>query len=302
MLVTYTVLYSTVVVTSTTLGGVMVEAGNRFKAAGRMTAQRIAMFRVGSLLGGPIGGWLASYPFFVATGVCAAMHLALVPLFAATLHEPRTNRVNVEAWRSAGRQLQQLVHSHTLLAAAGMIFLIAAAPGFGTPLFFYQRDYLHFSKQFIGNLELVTAATGLLGAVLYYAACRRLQLGVLVAYSIVIHALGTLFYFFYRTPESAVVVSGISGITGTLAMLPVYDLAARATPRGSEALGYSVMMSVWNFTNAMSDWTGSWLFDHLHRSFIHLIWVNAGTTLLALIAVPFLPKTLLRRRDDGQDE
>src|SRR5205085_913860 len=90
---------------------------------------------------------------------------------------------------------------------------------------------------------------------------------------------------------------GADGITGTLAMLPVYDLAARATPRGSEAIGYSVMMSVWNLTNALSDWSGSWLYSRFHLTFKHLVWVNAGTTALVLIAVPLLPAVLLRSRD-----
>src|SRR5205807_5605718 len=45
MLVTFAITYTMVMVISTTLGGVMVEAGQRFHAAGRLTAQRIAMFR-----------------------------------------------------------------------------------------------------------------------------------------------------------------------------------------------------------------------------------------------------------------
>ena len=87
MLFTYVFLYLTVVFTSTTLGGVMVEVGMQHKAEGRLTAQRIAMFRVGSLVGGPIGGWLASYPFALAMGAASFWHLVLVPLFFLFLPE-----------------------------------------------------------------------------------------------------------------------------------------------------------------------------------------------------------------------
>src|SRR5438046_1171147 len=72
-----------------------------------------------------------------------------------------------------------LLRNRALLTAAGMICLIAAAPGFGTPLFFYQVDTLHFSKQFIGNLELIHAAFGLGAAWFYQRACRRLPLKTL---------------------------------------------------------------------------------------------------------------------------
>jgi Na+/melibiose symporter-like transporter len=266
-----------------------------------MTAQRIATFRIAALFGGPIGGFLAQFPFIGAAALCAVMHLALVPLFAGTLREKAETKPNRQAWVDAWAQVRQLVRSRTLLGAAFMIFLIALAPGFGTPILFYQTDQLGFSRQFVGNLALVSAATGLAGSAFYYYACRRYSLGFLLAASILLHTLGTLTYFLYRSPETAIFVSAVNGITGTLALLPTYDLAARATPRGSEALGYSVMMSVWNFTNAVFDWAGSWLFQHFDRDFGLLIWVNAGTTLLAIVAVPFLPKALLSRRDDGAE-
>ena len=73
--------------------------------------------------------------------------------------------------------------------------------------------------------------------------------------------------------------------------------AARCTPRGSEALGYSVMMSVWNLTNKLSDWIGSFIYGHYHVTFLSLIWLNSGTTLIALVAVPLLPAALMKRRD-----
>jgi predicted MFS family arabinose efflux permease len=297
LLCTYAVLYMTIVFTSTTLGGVMVEVGTLYGAAGRLTAQRIGMFRLGSLLGGPIGGALASSPFGIAMAVTAALHLILVPLFAWGLPEARTAQANGRVWQQAGEQWRVLIRSKTLLSAAGMICLVAAAPGFGTPLLFHQTDTLHFSKQFIGNLVLVGAASGLFGAFLYHSVCRHWSLRLLLAGSVVIHALGTIFFLNYHSQSTALWITGLTGITGTLATLPIYDLAARATPRGSEALGYSVMMSVWNLTNALSDWSGSWLYGHFHLTFLNLVWLNAGTTALALVAVPFLPLALIMRRD-----
>ena len=115
--------------------------------------------------------------------------------------------------------------------------------------------------------------------------------------SICIHALGTLFYLFYHNRGTAIAITALEGVTQTLALLPVYDLAVRGTPRGSEALGYSVMMSVWNLTNALSNLLGSWLISHHIVSFTGLIWLNAGTTAMVLIFVPFLPAVLMNRRD-----
>ncbi len=297
LLATYTLFYITVVLTSTTLGGRMVEAGIEHNAAGRLTAQRIGMFRLGALIGGPIGGYLAGYPFFISVAISAAIHFALLPLVLRGLPESGIAVRNMRAWESVKHQGRTLVRSRTLLAAALMIFLLAASPGFNTPLLFHQTDNLHFSKQFIGNLLLISSATGLFGAWFYYAFCRKWSLRVLLAGSIVVHVLGTLCYLAYRDVSTAIIVTGIYGITQALTMLPVYDLAARATPRGSEALGYSVMMSMWNLTNALSDWSGSLFFSSFGRNFGSLIWLNAGTTALMLLIVPFLPVALLNRRD-----
>ncbi len=298
LLVTYFIMYTGVMFTSTTLGGVMVELGHRFKAEGRLTAQRIACFRIGSLIGDPIGGWLVqTFPFWVATAGTSTLHLMLVPLFYFSIREPKGAKRNMGVWTEAKRQLIGLVRNRVVMAAAGMIFLIAVAPGFNTPLFFYQTNTLGFRPAFIGTLSLISAATGFLATVIYFTACRRVKLKKLIIYSIALHAVGDLLYLYYSSQATAMIISATSGITVTLAMLPVYDLATRGTPKGSEALGYSVMMSVWNLTNSLSDFTGSLIFSKLGIDFHGLVWLNAGTTALALAAVPFLPFRLTESKD-----
>jgi len=300
MLGVFAVTYAMVMVISTTLGGVMVEAAQRFHAAGRLTAQRIAMFRVGMLAGGPIGGVLATFPLIVTMSCSAALHFVLIPLVWFRLREPGTAQVNRQVWKDAKQQMRSLVQSKVVLGAAGMIFLIAASPGFGTPLLFYQTDTLQFSKPFLGTLVLISAVFGLLAAAFYYRACQHRSMKRMLVISITVHAVGTLFYLLYRSHTSAIIITALEGATQTLAILPVYDLAARGTPKGSEALGYSIMMSVWNLTNSISDWTGSFLFTQFGLTFAHLVWINAGTTALVLLAVPFLPRDLLEQKDDQQ--
>ncbi|MGC4048086.1 MAG: hypothetical protein QM758_30210 [Armatimonas sp.] len=129
MLITFALTYSMVVVISTTLGGTMVEVGQRFQAAGRLTAQRIAMFRVGSLAGGPLGAQLAKFPLFVSLSGSALLHFALIPLVWVGLREPERATLKRGVWSEAGAQFKGLVQSKIVLAAAGMIFLIAGCAG-----------------------------------------------------------------------------------------------------------------------------------------------------------------------------
>ena len=109
--------------------------------------------------------------------------------------------------------------------------------------------------------------------------------------------MGTLFYLFYNSVAAALVIEGLAGFVGTLAVLPLWDLCGRATPKKNEALGYSLLMSVLNLTAALSNLAGSWLYEHLHWNFKNLVWLNAGTTALVLLIVPLIPAALMDRRD-----
>jgi Na+/melibiose symporter-like transporter len=297
MLPVYAVMYIGVVFTSTTLGGVMVEVGNRFRAAGRLTAQRIGMFKVAEVCGGPLGGYLATFPFVLPACLGAALHLLLIPYLMRFLPPDPPATLDKGAWAEFARQGRVLVRSRTLLGAAAMIFLLAAAPGLNTPLLFYQTDVLNFPRPFVGLLQLINASGGIVAALLYYPLCRRYNLRTIVALSIVVHALGALTYLNYRSEQTAVFIAALSGMTATFAMLPVYDIAARATPKGSEAIGYALMMSMWNLTNALSDVTGSFIFEKLNRNITPLIWIDALSTLVVIVAVPFMPKALSTRED-----
>jgi len=75
------------------------------------------------------------------------------------------------------------------------------------------------------------------------------------------------------------------------------DLAVRATPRGCESLGFSLMMSARNFALGGSDVIGAWLFDSRGWAFGELVWLNAGTTALVLFFVPLLPQAIVDYRD-----
>ena len=52
-------------------------------------------------------------------------------------------------------------------------------------------------------------------------------------------------------------IESFNGFGYTLAEVAMMDLAVRATPTGSEGLGFSLMMSVRNLTLFGSDWVGS---------------------------------------------
>ena len=77
------------VIASTVMGGLMVEAGQRYDAAGRITSLRQTVQSVGSLINGVLGGFLATIAFGWTAGAGAFLLFILVPLTSRFLREQK---------------------------------------------------------------------------------------------------------------------------------------------------------------------------------------------------------------------
>ncbi len=252
----------------------------------------------GMVFGLAAGAALSTYIVFFLSPDMRSIGISLYALLATFLlilgivFLPTRNVVIVKAqW-----QLVQILQSRTLWMAVVMLFLVYTVPGLNTALTFQQTDVLHFSKPFIGSMASLEGILGVIGAVGYFVFCRTINLRVLLVGSIAVNALSTLLYLVYNH-GTAPFVHGLGGFVVTLSELALMDLAVRSTPVGCEALGFALMMSVRNFGIAMSDIIGSKLMDDAHMTFGNLVWLNASTTMLVLLFVPFLPRAIMNRRD-----
>lgn len=288
---------------STVTGGLLVQEGQKYNATGRLSAMRNAVEGAIALITGPLGGWLATQRFGLTVGIGVGLLLTLVPVGLIFLREPRTATRDTAVFENAAHQFRNIWHSPTMWKAVALLFLVFIAPGFQTPLYYFQTDTLKFDNPFLGMLELLGGVGSLIGAALYAYYCRRFPLRLLLIIGIFLNAASTLFYLGYNSRLAAEWIEFANGLVVTLAVLPLYDIAARATPKGSESFGFALMMSVRNITLlAISNVLGSYLFQHFGLQFKQLVWVNAGTTLLVLFFVPFLPAVLLSQRDGSPSE
>jgi hypothetical protein len=285
------------VMASTVTGAFLVEAGQSLKATGRLTALRTLVGNVCALFQGPFGGFLAAGGFIWATGANAALALSILPIAYLYLRErPVSGGRGSDAFHNAGRQLATIVRSRNLWMALLFIALFYFSPGFSTPLFYKQTDELHLSSQAIGNLGVFGGFFGILAAVVYSQLIKRVQIRIMLFIGVVTAAAGTLFYLFYSTWTRAIFIESQNGFFSSLAELALLDLAARATPRGCEGLGYSLMLSVRNVAVFGADVVGSHLADH-KWPFSTLVYLNAGTTAPVLVLLPFLPAALMQGKD-----
>ena len=298
LMVVMTLLNLALVVVSASVGGLLVEEGQRRGATGRLSAMRTALEGVMSLVAGPLAGVLASRAFGVTAATGAATLLVLIPVTLLLYHEPQRAVANHAVWARAAGDLRAIGRSRAMWTTALLLFLVYVSPGLQTPLLYYQQDVLQLGPQMMGWLQTAGGVGVLVGAALYAWLCRRLPLRLTLIGGIVLNAAAALLYLGYRSATSALVIDGLVGFLGAMGTLPLYDLAARATPKGSESFGFALLMSVRTLSQfGLSDPLGSYLYGRLQVGFATLILINAGSTLAVLLFLPFLPAALLARRE-----
>ncbi|MGH9678616.1 MAG: MFS transporter [Candidatus Acidiferrales bacterium] len=284
--------------TSTVVGGYMVETAQAVSGSGRLTSVRNFVEQLSILITGPTAGFLASIAFGWTAGACACVMFLVVPGAAVFLREKRVHIDSKTLLDNAGKQLVKIANAKTMWAAAGFMALFYCAPGIATAVFYKQQNDLHLATEGQGFLQFLSGTFGVLAAFLYGAyACRRFNLRTLLMVCLAFGTAANLGYIFYSSVGNARIIESFNGFGYTLAEVAMMDLAVRATPSGSEGLGFALMMSVRNFTLFGSDWFGSKLLETTHIHFNTLVLANAATSVITVPLVLLLPAIIVNTKD-----
>ncbi|HTW71605.1 MAG TPA: MFS transporter, partial [Acetobacteraceae bacterium] len=224
-------------VSSTLCGALLVENGQRYDASAAFVNQQWLWFNgavaATSLLGGGLIEWFSpSGALHVAASIAAAAPLAVL----ACLHLVTEPRAGLD--RAALRQrldgLLNTFRSRTLWLVAVFLFLYYFSPGFGTPLYFYMTDHLHFSQGLIGALSAVSALGWVAGGLTYRWFLARMPTPRLLRLSIVLGTAATLAFMAMVDPVSGVIVYFLNGMAGMIANVATLTLSAEHCPPRAE--------------------------------------------------------------------
>lgn len=284
--------------TSTVVGGYMVETAQAVSGSGRLTSVRNFVEQFSYIITGPTAGFLGSIAFGYTTMACGGVVFLVVPAAVWFLYERRRKINRQELFSNAGKQLVKIGRAKSMWAAAGFMALFYTAPGLATAVFYKQQNDLHLNTQGQGFLLFLSGTFGVLAATLYgvYGA-RRFTLRTLLLWCVALGTLANVGYLFYTSVFNARIIDSFNGFGYTLAEVAMMDLAVRATPSGSEGLGFSLMMSVRNFCLFGSDWIGSKLLDSYHLQFNTLVIANSVMSALIVPLVFLLPMVIVNTRD-----
>jgi len=264
----------------------MVENGQRLGLTGPFQAVQWAAISFASIVVGIGGGWLAQHKFLSVTFLIATVFPVITLAMAIFLiTEPRV-QAGERQLRETWIAIRGAIGSRTLWIVAGFIFFYNFSPSFGPALVYYATDVLHFSKIFLGTLDSLSYASGLVGTALYFAFSKSFPFKRLIHFAIAAGVIATLAYLGYRDQASAVTLSLVFGAVAMFIQLTFLDLAARACPKQAEATFFAFLMSVYNGAVQLSQITGGWLYDQV--GFTRLIFISASFTALCWLLVPLL--------------
>ena len=280
-------------ISSTICGAILVENGHKFGASDAFVNQQWLWFNIAAMASAFIGGQLVGR--LTPTGALhgAAAIIAVAPLavvFAGwfLIREP-TSRINLPEMRRTLASLWSALKSRELWLIALFLFVYYLNPGLGTPLYYHMTDDLKFSQEYIGTLGAIGSAGWIVGAVFYRRFLKGITAKALLNLSIALGIAATAAFLLLWSEALAAAINFFNGFASVIAFVATLSLAADYSPQRSEGFAFATLMSVTNFTAALSENMGSFFYEHLfHRQLDPLILLSAAFTAIAFAFVPFL--------------
>ena len=286
------------VITSTATGGYMTEKAQALKASGGFASIFQIAYQMSGVIGGPLGGLLAAMAFGWVGAAGAAIMFLPIPAAILFLRERRVEADSKRLLADFGGQFRQIARAKTMWAAACFSFLFYFAPGIQTALFYRQQNVLHMTTGQQGLMLFLNGGFAVVTATLYGAFfARRWPLRRLLFWFILAGALAQMSYAFYDTMPEAYVIESLWGLGWAAADMALSDLYMRSAPKGSEALGFSLMVSVRNLSLFGADWLGAKAMEAYNIHFSTMAIANGVVSMIALPFVFVLASRVVDHRD-----
>jgi Na+/melibiose symporter-like transporter len=264
--------------------GLMCVQGKETKSCDTIQACQWIAITIASIIVGLSGGYIAdhlSYRF---------AYLCLIPIYliiiGIVLKYKSGNAKRLIATGNNQKPLatllsyKELFANKSFLIGCVFLFLYKFSPSFGTPLQFIQRNNFHWSGTWMGTLGAICSVFEIIGAILFFKCCKKINTKKWLYYSVFLGALTSLAYLYY-TPKSAIVYGILFGIMGMFVHLIVLSIMAKNSLKGKEATSFALLCGVSNLaTGTASSLVGAWLFPLVGLKF--LIILSAFTSFLCL--------------------
>ncbi len=242
------------------------------------------MRSAGALISGVLGGYVAGKYEYRLIFLWTAL-LPIVSIMALSFYlEQKTRAKPTINILQPLAQCVKFLFSGDLLWFSLFIVIASGSAALATPLFFYMRETLGFSEQFLGILSSVTWGGAIIGCFIYLKFLKQMRLKYALGMAIAVGFLAILSCSLIHNKTSAILIFVMCGILGYISILPLVSSAAKlANSTGVESSLFAVLMSIQNLASAVSTFVGGILFEKIG---LHLMIVAiAFFTLSGLLVV-----------------
>jgi predicted MFS family arabinose efflux permease len=269
--------------------GLVVEQGVKDGSIGKIQSTQWASLGVATVICGVLGGWISTKFDYHFAYLIIALFPASIAIMSFWLKEEKVSKHTttelVSKHTNTIKEFFSKLKNKNLIISALFLFLFWFDPSFGTPLMDKMRGTLHFSKIWIGWLDTIGSAFGIVGALLYFKFNKGLDIKKWLYYSVILNGFAT-FAYLYLTPRTIVVYSVLFSVSGQFTQLLMLSLAAYTCPEGVEATTFALLTAIVNFGAFCSNLAGAKLFGLF--GFNGLVIVSGITGFLCLPFIPYL--------------
>lgn len=259
--------------------GIMCIEGKETNTCDKIQTIQWLSITVAAILVGMVGGYIADH-FTYKIG-----YLCLIPIYLIIVGIVLRYRSTVSPQRTYTSLLdtvcsyKELFTNKSFLVACLFLFLYKYNPSFGTPLSFIERDVFKWSGQWMGTLGAIVSCFEILGALIFFKLCKKINIKKWLYISVFLGAITTLCYLRF-TPVTAVIYGIAFAILGMFIHLIVMSWMAQSTISGKEATSFALLCSISNLAGTTSAISGAFLFPKIGLQ--PLIIISALTSFLCL--------------------
>jgi MFS family permease len=239
--------------------GTMCVEGKKYNVTGKIQSLQWIAITIASIVTGLLGGYLADH-FNYKVGFLLIIPFYLVMFIPLYLyHEQRVHKMRT-ALTDTFRPYKQIFKNKSFLWACLFLFLYKYSPSFGTPLSYIERDSFKWSFQFMGILSTIASIISILGAIIYWKICQKINIKKWLTYSVFLGAITSLSYLYF-TPISAICYTILYSLIGMFVHLIVMDWMAKSSINGLEATTFALLCGINNLSaGTASSFSGAFLY------------------------------------------
>lgn len=281
--------------------GLLALVGQEKLMSGRLSALWQIVSSLPVLAGAAASGWVADHLRPSQTFLMlAALTLAIAVLsiwkppavFEKTYERPQASGADI--WGDVRR----LFRHKAIYPSVLLIFMFQFAPGANTPLQYYLSDHLHASDAIYGWFNAIFAGAFVPVFFLYGWLCKRVSLGKLLFWGIVIAVPQMIPLALIHSATQALWLAAPIGAMGGIAAAALFDLAMRSCPPGMQGT-LMMMVEAGNLLSTRgSDYLGSWIYrSSPTNGFLYCVIAITVVYASMLPVLRLIPRELLATAD-----